>query len=312
MKAGPDYIQFYPTLRCNKSCDFCFNRAMPSVPDMTFEHFRRMLAVLKHRAVSTIDIIGGEPTLHPEIVTFVRAALRAGFFVNISSNGTNLNMLEEIMSLGSRVTVGISVNDRETLNQARSFIKKHKPLVKSIFNHNMDGGTIKEILSLKPKKYYLIYRDALSRSELQTTVPFPQFTSTIEQEFNATDVGTVFCSGFVPDTERRPDLAQARCPAGTAKLGIMPDGSVYPCNLFFGKKEFLLGNILSVPFSEIWQHQALAYFRSTAANACPQGACPHHVQCHGGCPALSLLLTNNLFAPDPRCNEIRPYLSADR
>jgi radical SAM protein with 4Fe4S-binding SPASM domain len=284
---------------------------MPAVPDMTFKQYQAMLHVLKQRSVQTIDIIGGEPTLHREIVAFVRAAMLSGFFVNISSNGTNLNVLEEITSLGSQVTVGISVNDHETLDHTRSFIKKFKPVVKSLFIPDGEGGMINEILSLKPKKYYLIYRDALTRSELQTTVPLHRFTAAVERQFNAADVGTVFCSGFLPDAECYPELAQVRCPAGTAKLGIMPDGSVYPCNLFFGKKEFLLGNILSVPFSEIWQHQALAYFRSTAANACPQGACPHHAQCHGGCPALSLLLTNNLFAPDPRCNEIRSYLPVD-
>ena len=96
MRSGPDYIQFYPTFRCNQSCDFCFNRAMPAVPDMTFEHFRAMLHVLKQRSVQTIDIIGGEPTLHRDIVAFVSAALLSGFFVNISSNGTNLNVLEYI------------------------------------------------------------------------------------------------------------------------------------------------------------------------------------------------------------------------
>lgn len=301
MKTGPDYIQFYPTLRCNQSCDFCFNRMMPSMPDMTFEHFQAMLVALKQRAVRTIDIIGGEPTLHRDIVSFVRESLLSGFFVNISSNGANLHVLEEIMSMGNRVTVGISVNDRETLDQVRGFIEIHKPVVKSVFNPDIEHGMIREILSLNPKKYYLIYRDALSWSELQTTVPFPLFAATVEQQFNSTEVGTVFCSGFLPDTESCPELAQVRCPAGTAKLGIMPDGSVYPCNLFFGKKELLLGNVLSDPFQDIWQHQALAYFRSPAANACPQIACRHHAQCHGGCPAHSLFLTNSLFAPDPRC-----------
>jgi radical SAM protein with 4Fe4S-binding SPASM domain len=283
---------------------------MPFVPDMTFEDFQAMLHVLKQQAVKTIDIIGGEPTLHGDIVDFVRAALRSGFFVNISSNGTNLNVLEEIMSLGNRVTVGISVNDRETLDHTRGFIKKLHPVIKTIFTSSRQDGMIDEILSLKPKKYYLIYRDPLTGRELQNAVPFPRFTAAVERQFNATEVGTVFCSGFLPDTESHPELAHVRCPAGTAKLGIMPDGSVYPCNLFFGKKEFLLGNVKNDPFQDIWQHQALAYFRSPAVNTCPQKACRHHAQCHGGCPALGLLLTNNLSAPDPRCNKIRHGLSA--
>jgi len=304
MRAGPDYIQFYPTLRCNRSCDFCFNRAMPFVPDMTFVNFQSMLVVLKQHMVRTIDIIGGEPSLHRDIVSFVRESVLSGFFVNISSNGLNLNVLEEIMSMGSRVTVGISVNDYETLDRMMNFIEMHKPVVKTVFNPNLERGMIREILSLKPKKYYLIYRDALYRSELQSLMSFPLFASTVEQQFNSTEVGTVFCSGFLPDIEHFPELAQVRCPAGTTKLGIMPDGSVYPCNLFFGQKEFFLGNVMSDPFQDIWHHRALAYFRSRAANACTQTVCRHHAQCHGGCPAHSLFLANDLLAPDPRCNEV--------
>jgi radical SAM protein with 4Fe4S-binding SPASM domain len=278
--------------------------------DMSLADFKLMLVALKETAVRTIDIIGGEPTLHPDIVLFVRELLRSGFSANISTNGTNLNILEEIMSVGNGVTVGISINDHETLEQTRGLIGIHKPIVKSVFHPNSGHGLIREILSLKPKKYYLIYRDALSRRDLRTTIPFPLFTSTVDRLFNLAEVGTVFCSGFLPDTGCYPELAQVRCPAGTTKLGILPDGSVYPCNLFFGKRKFFLGNILNDPFQDIWQHQALSYFRSTTVNPCTDVSCPHHSTCHGGCPAHSLFLKNDITAPDPRCSEIVPYLLA--
>jgi radical SAM protein with 4Fe4S-binding SPASM domain len=274
---------------------------MFAAPDMTFDMFMIMLAVLKERAVRTIDIIGGEPTLHSAIVPFVSESLRSGFCVNISSNGTDLNLIEELMGMGSRVTVGISVNDREMLDQTGSFIERHKPIVKSVFLPGMEQSMIREILSLKPKKYCLIYRDALSRSELQAAISFSRFTAAAEQLFGPTEGDTVFCSGFLPDTKCYPELAHVRCPAGTTKLGIMPDGSVYPCNLFFGKKEFLLGNILTDPFESIWHHQSLDFFRSAVLNNCPETSCELHARCHGGCPAHSYTHAGILSAPDPRC-----------
>ena len=271
---------------------------------MSSDDFKRMLAVLIRVSVCTIDILGGEPTLHPDIVTFVRDALASGLSVNISSNGSNLNVLEEIASMGPRVTVGISINDRATLEQAGAFIQAHSAVVKSVFNPNMDRGIILDILSLKPEKYYLIYRDVLDRSALLAAIPFPQFASAVEQHFPSEQVGTVFCSGFVPDKEGPPELAQVRCPAGTTKLGVLPDGSVYPCNLFFGQKEFFLGNLLSEPFSDIWQHRTLAYFRSPVQNPCARTSCRLYARCHGGCPAHSFVLTNDLAAPDPRCSGV--------
>jgi MoaA/NifB/PqqE/SkfB family radical SAM enzyme len=96
MRIGPDYIQFYPTLRCNQSCEFCFNRTMPFLPDMSFDDFKVMLEKLVALRVRTLDIIGGEPTLHPHLIDMVRAASQRGLGVNISSNGTNTAVLDKL------------------------------------------------------------------------------------------------------------------------------------------------------------------------------------------------------------------------
>ncbi len=304
MRTGPDYIQFYPTLRCDRSCDFCFNRSMPFMEDMALPDFMKMLEVLRRTSVKTLDIIGGEPTMHPDILLFVREAAAKGLSVNISTNGSNLAALAEIMEIGRAVTVGISVNDRETLKQVRNFIQKHRPVVKTVYSPGMALGMIEEILSLGPKRFYLIYRDVLDPHELQAAAPFYQYKSSVEERFDPRQVGMVSCSGFLPDEENYPELASVRCPAGTTKLGIMPDGSVYPCNLFFGNREFLLGNILSDSFEGIWNHRVLAFFRAASRNACPVKSCELHDRCHGGCPAQALVLSGDLAASDPRCSPI--------
>jgi len=312
MRTGPDYIQFYPTLRCNRSCDFCFNRSMPDCRDMGPADFRAMLGVLEKEGVGTLDIMGGEPTMHPEIVSYVAEAIGCGFKVNISSNGSNLSVLEEIIGMGTQVTVGISINERKTLGQVRDFIRTHAPVVKSLFSPAMDTGMIETILSLGPKKFYLIYRDAMERRVLEDTSPFYEFIASVQDRFDPRSVGTVFCSGFVPDIGNEPGLADVRCPAGTTKLGVMPDGSVYPCNLFFGKKDLLLGNILADPFETIWRHRSLAFFRGGSENPCAQTACRLHAECHGGCPAHGFRLESDLAAPDPRCAPRQPFPASRR
>jgi radical SAM protein with 4Fe4S-binding SPASM domain len=81
----------------------------------------------------------------------------------------------------------------------------------------------------------------------------------------------------------------------------MPDGSVYPCNLFFGFEEFLLGNIFTDPFEEIWGHRQLSFFRTFSGNKCPRKDCELHHRCHGGCPAHSYAHFGKRSAPEPRC-----------
>jgi radical SAM protein with 4Fe4S-binding SPASM domain len=280
---------------------------MPDCGDMGPADFRAMLCVLEKAGVRTLDIMGGEPTLHPDIVSCVAEATERGFKVNISSNGSNLSVLEEITGMGTQVTVGISVNDRETLKQISDFVRIHAPVVKSLFGPAMDTGMIETILSLGPKKFYLIYRDAMDQRELKNTSPFYEFIASVQDRFDPGSVGTVFCSGFVPDIVNEPGLADVRCPAGTTKLGVMPDGSVYPCNLFFGEKEFLLGNILTDALETIWRHRSLSFFRKAGGNPCAQTACRIHAGCHGGCPAHGFRIAADLAAPDPRCAPRLPF-----
>jgi radical SAM protein with 4Fe4S-binding SPASM domain len=307
MRTGPDYIQFYPTLRCNRSCDFCFNRRLPDCGDMGPVDFKTMLDVLEKAGVRTLDIMGGEPTMHADIVSFIADALGCGFKVNISSNGSDLSVLEKIIDAGTQVTVGISINDRKTLRQVSGFIRTHAPVVKSLYGPALDTGMVQTILSLGPKRFYLIYRDAMDPRELKDTSPFHEFVAAVQQRFDSRSVGTVFCSGFLPDLGDEPGLAHVRCPAGTTKLGVMPDGSVYPCNLFFGNKDFLLGNILTDPFNAIWNSPALSFFRKAGRAVCPQTSCRLQAGCHGGCPAIGLLLAADLAAPDPRCAPHGPF-----
>jgi radical SAM protein with 4Fe4S-binding SPASM domain len=274
---------------------------MPSMPDMSSDDFRVMLDKLIALRVRTLDIIGGEPTLHPRIIDFVRKAAQCGLNVNISSNGTNTGVLEDLLDACNKVTIGVSINDREALDRLAGFIQKNGVVVKSVFHPAKDETLARDILALRPKTYYLIYRDALDRKDLHQTVPFHQFVSIVEERFKHPQVGMVFCSGFIPDSANYPELATVRCPAGATKLCVMPDGAVYPCNLLSGKKEFLLGNILTGPFGPIWEHKALAFFRSAPRNDCPKITCELHARCHGGCPAHGVAHTGALNAPDPRC-----------
>jgi radical SAM protein with 4Fe4S-binding SPASM domain len=302
MKKAPDYIQFYPTLRCNRSCNFCFNRPLPPMPDMTAQDYISMLQKLEKLSVKTLDIIGGEPTLHQDIVLFVREASQRGMRVTISSNGSKIETLKEIQQTGNGVSIGVSINDQGSLRQLESFIHQAQPVVKTVYGSSADLVLIAEIVMRNPKKFYLIYRDVMGNGELDKAIPFYQFMSTAQQKFYAASkISTIYCSGFLPEVKEHPELAGARCPAGTTKLGVMPDGSVYPCNLFFGRKEFLLGNILNDPFEAIWNHQLLDFFRTFTGNKCLRKKCELYAECHGGCPAHALALTGDIAAPDPRC-----------
>jgi len=297
---APDYVQFSPTLRCDRSCDFCFNQSLPGGEDMPLASFRRMIDRITGAGVQVLDIIGGEPTLHRELLPMIEHACGRGMRVNISSNGRDPDQLAEIMRRFARATVGVSVNDHATLQGLERFLRKHRPIVKTVFSRAVDHGLIEKVLALAPRRYYLLYRDALGPGELGGSLPFDRFLEAVGTQYGSR-TGVVFCSGFIPDLDQYPQLRMARCPGGTTKLGILPDGSVYPCNLLFGKEQYRLGNILADPFDAIWRHPVLAFFRTFTGNRCPRTACALHHQCHGGCPAHGHAHTGKQSAPEPRC-----------
>ena len=297
---APDYVQFAPTLRCDRSCDFCFNKALPGGEDMPLASFRRMIGRITGAGVQVLDILGGEPTLHRELLPMIEHACGRGMRVNISSNGRDPDQLAEIMRRFKRVAVGVSVNDHATLRDLERFLRKHRPIVKTVFSRAVDHELIEQVLTLAPRRYYLLFRDALVPSELDGSLSFDQFLEEVGSRYGCR-AGVVFCSGFIPDLEQYPQLRMARCPGGTTKLGILPDGSVYPCNLLFGREEYRLGNILVDSFDAIWRHSALAFFRTFSGNACPRTTCELHNKCHGGCPAHCYAHTGKLSAPEPRC-----------
>ena len=144
--------------------------------------------------------------------------------------------------------------------------------------------------------------DTVSAGDLEKSLPFYEFYKKLyDIKKSHKNVEGVFCSCFVPDTSAYPVLEYVRCPAGTTKLSVLPDGSVYPCYLFFRHKEFRLGNIFEDDLSVILENQALNFFRDFKGNACPNTECEIFNKCHGGCPAISLLINGDIKAPDPRC-----------
>ncbi len=299
------YIQFYPTLRCNEDCSFCFNRGIPPSADMGMGDMETMLSVLKEAGVRCIDILGGEPTLHPALIPFLDAVRAKGMRSTMSSNGTDVPLLDALSERYERefLRIGISLNSRNIPDGLHDYIVRRRPILKSVATSRTTIPEIgKRYLALPGIEYFLLYMDAVSAEDLKDTLPFHRFHKELKRLKGVYErLDGVFCSGFILRDGDDPSLKSVRCPAGTAKLSIAPDGSVYPCYLFFRHREFLLGNILRDDFRTIRHSPVLDYFRTSRGNTCPERSCALLSSCRGGCPAVSYIFHGDCDAPDPRC-----------
>jgi radical SAM protein with 4Fe4S-binding SPASM domain len=306
--AAPAFVQFYPTLRCNLACEFCFNRGLPPLPDVESADFARMLDRLRAAGVTTFDLLGGEPTEHARLDELVAAIAARAMSTTLSTNGRGdlalVERLEDRHGPGT-LRVGVSVNEESVPARLGEYIAARMPMLKSVCGRGWRLPPAAAVHLARPgAEYFLIFRDPLSPGDLGHCLSYPEYAerlAALRREHPR--AAGVACDGFVPRPDSEAGLREVRCPAGTTKLSVLPDGSVFPCYLLFSRPEFRLGNLLADPFERIWDHPRLDFFRTFRGNVCPREGCAHHASCHGGCPAVSLLVAGDIAAPDPRCVE---------
>jgi len=77
------------TERCNYRCRFCFFRTVGEM-EPTIRLASRVLGSLRDAGIEKLNLVGGEPLLHPGIVDICRMARDQGFVVGMTSNGSLL------------------------------------------------------------------------------------------------------------------------------------------------------------------------------------------------------------------------------
>lgn len=85
------------------------------------------------------------------------------------------------------------------------------------------------------------------------------------------------------------------CGAGREYLAVTPEGDIYPCHQFIGKKEFLLGNV----FEKNLDEKVIDILKNTHILAKPEcTSCWAKFFCSGGCNANNYEVNGDLNSPN--------------
>lgn len=88
------------TQGCNLRCPYCqnpelidFKRAVGFIPE------EEIFSFLKKRKgkLDAVEITGGEPTLQPDLLEFLKKIKNMGYLIKLDSNGTHPEILEQII-----------------------------------------------------------------------------------------------------------------------------------------------------------------------------------------------------------------------
>ena len=85
---------------CNFACPFCHNSSLvtniQNIDEITkedvYEHLRKRAGI-----IDSIVVSGGEPTLQPDLVDFIKELRKFPISIKLDTNGTNLPILKELV-----------------------------------------------------------------------------------------------------------------------------------------------------------------------------------------------------------------------
>lgn len=245
------YIEI--TNSCNRSCSFCPGTTRPAA-FMSEEGFMRVLAELAGKVRCLYFHVMGEPLLHPRLELFLDRAHEAGFPVNLTTNGTMLGSIGDMLLTKPALwQVNVSLHSladdevgRHHLEDIIAFALKARKqgsayLSYRLWNMQSGGGNPgNDWIMNRLASVYGADRAALNKMGgksrgvklgegvyLNNSVPFQWPDITLPEKGS-----NGFCMGL------------------RDQIGILCDGTVVPCCLD-GGGVMALGNVFRQPMAEI-------------------------------------------------------------
>lgn len=85
----PRFCNYYVTLRCNDTCEFCQIWQNSGYPDIreAGDQGKELLLDLKRRGVKHLNITGGEPLLREDLPEILKLAKELNFKIELTTNG---------------------------------------------------------------------------------------------------------------------------------------------------------------------------------------------------------------------------------
>ncbi len=246
------YVEITNT--CNLSCTFC----TPHWRDnrvMSVEDFQRILNQLSPFGDHLYFHVKGEPTLHPELKTFLDLAHQAHKKVHLVTNGTLISKLtfdlgahpalaSLVISLHSLQPLPTSAQ-KTILGDLSRFLTVNRQRTLTIYLRlwNENNGVLIQWLS-----------DYLGQPIHYT--PSKKRQPLIDNLVLDTDQAFEW-----PDIEHPKVTDKGTCYGGLKMLAVLADGTLTPCCLDHNG-HLALGNLLETPISELLTSPRYADFRN--------------------------------------------------
>ncbi|MGN0245392.1 MAG: radical SAM protein [Lachnospiraceae bacterium] len=160
------------TQKCNLYCRHCYESSSKNVvsSDMTMDDFHLAVSALKLMGIKRIQLVGGEPLVHPYIADMINIAKDSFDFVEIYTNGTLLTeeLLQLIANRGIALAFSLYSDDCSVHDLVTCIGGSHELTVNSI-NKALNRGVKVRVASVEMKgvpRYIFDDKRVMARSDL--------------------------------------------------------------------------------------------------------------------------------------------------
>ncbi len=226
-------LRILMTNGCNQKCSFCLNDFQPKPENgkMQFLDFNIAKTAIKQYANSfegkyplQVYFSGGEPTLHPDLISLIKFAKSFNCRVTLNTNGRFPNYLEsKLVSFSDVIHFGTYKKSTEHAEK----VSRMKGLIQCIYPY-MDESFIEFYSSYDlPIK---VFRDFYSIPD-----EYPAFAKEMKKKFPNADLS--FRHTGIQEN-RGPGCDGCKKTCVTLKAAwIFPDGGSSPCPQFYKHQE---------------------------------------------------------------------------
>ena len=257
--ALPDFLELEITGRCQLTCSsHCYAQAGPTRDHgtMTGDDWRRIINEAASLGVRSVQLIGGEPTLHPEFTALARHALDAGLRVQVFSNLLRVRAEHWTLFSHPLVSLGTSYYSDDP--------EEHDAITGRKGSHDSTRANIIEAVRRKiPVKVGIIHMRDGQRSEEARAEMAALGVARVHVD-RVRGVGNA-AKTLIPSTS---ELC-GRCADG--KAAVLPDGTVTPCVLgrFLPAGDVKTGSLAQVFASQQWAEIAASIPRFQRSGCTP-------------------------------------------
>ena len=306
--SAPYRMDLAITYRCNNDCAHCYNARARNYPELSTSEWKLVIDKLWEIRIPHVVFTGGEPTLRDDLPELVAYADQKGMVTGINTNGTRLGdqaFLDSLVMAGlDHVQITVESHDAQvhdqmvrrpgawekTLAGLRNVVNSKLYMMTNTTLLNNNAGQVQQTLEFLAREGVptvglnaLIYsgkgktvQTGLRESELPKLLSLAIEMTNLNHQRLIWYTPTQYCH-FDP---LLLDLGVKGCTAAYYNMCVEPDGNVIPCQSYYQA----VGNILSDPWSRIWNHPLCLSLRNRLDIPSECKYCDFLQECGGGCP----------------------------